>query len=134
MLLAFFATLAAAPSCTPPALSLDQGDAAFTHQFAFGSPKLEQVKSNFAKAYEHACAKGLLKSNLPTIVLLNAPNANVASIYSDDRKRRVLEYPFVTEDGQAHIPPVEELEETIYCAVHGASAKEQEESGRCLPD
>jgi hypothetical protein len=134
MILAFLAALAAAPTCTTPVISIDGGDAAFGTNFAVGSPRLAQVKGNFAKAYASACSKGLLKTELPTIVLLNAPNANLASIYSDERQRRVLEYPFVTEDGQTNIPPVEELEEAIYCAVHGASAKEQEESGRCLPD
>jgi hypothetical protein len=134
MLIAFLAATAAAPPCTIPALSMDSGDAAFSKSFAVGSLKLAQVKDNFAKAYANACAKGLLKSDLPGIVLLNAPNANIASTYSDDARRRVLEYPFVTEDGQTHVPAVEELEEAVYCAIHGASAKEQQESGRCLPD
>jgi hypothetical protein len=33
-----------------------------------------------------------------------------------------------------NVPSAAEIEEAIFCAVHGASEKEQEESGRCLPD
>lgn len=129
------ALAAASPAqCTTPRLLADDGDSAFSRQFEAGSPKLAQVKSNFTAAYASACAKGLLKSDLPAITLLNAPNANIASIYSDGRHRRVLEYPFVTEDGRSNVPTAEEIEEAIYCAVHGATEAEQEESGRCLPD
>jgi hypothetical protein len=126
--------VAAAPSCAAPALTVDDGDASFAAAFSKGSPKLAQVEANFAAAYASACAKGLLKTDLPAITLLNAPNANQAGIGPDDRGRRVLEYPFLTEDGQTFIPAAEEIEEAIYCAVVGATEAEQEESGRCLPD
>lgn len=126
--------MAVAPACTVPALSLDVEDDAFARAFSKGSGKLLQVESNFATAYVSACTKGLLKDGLAPLVLLNAPNANIASIHPDDRGKQVLEYPFLTEDGQANVPPVEEIEEAIYCAVVGATPQEQEESGRCLPD
>jgi hypothetical protein len=76
----------------------------------------------------------------PRLFLRNAPNANVAQIYrlADARipspPRRVLEFPFVTEDRVAHVPTADELTEAIYCHVRGATPQEQEESGRCLPD
>ena len=70
------------------------------------------------------------------IFLVNAPEANAASIYlSDvDGSRMILEYPFLTMDGKSQVPAAEELEEAIYCAVVGATAEEQEKSGRCLVD
>ena len=46
----------------------------------------------------------------------------------------LLEYPFVTDFGKANVPSAADLHEAIYCAVKGATAKEEEESGRCLPD
>ena len=71
-----------------------------------------------------------------TLFLLNAPEANIASIYlsETDGKRMVLEYAFVTPDGQSHVPPVEDLEEAIHCKVIGATPEEEERIGRCLPD
>ena len=70
------------------------------------------------------------------LFLINAPEANVASIYlSDvDGSRMVLEYPFLTTDGKSQVPTAGELEEAIYCAVRGATPEEQEASGRCLVD
>jgi hypothetical protein len=124
----------AASRCAVPGLSLDDGDAAFSRAFAGGSVSLAQVKANVAAAFASACAKDLLKADQPAITLMNAPNANIASLYQDDHGRTVLEYPFVTEDGQTNIPPAEEIEEAVYCAVRGATEQEQAESGRCLPD
>jgi hypothetical protein len=101
---------------------------------------------NFDTAYRHACLKGLMRDH-PLIepgsvspgrlFLKNAPEANIASIYRDSGEnerpgRMVLEYPFVTTDGQVHVPGADELEEAIFCAVHGATSEEDE--GRCLPD
>jgi len=98
---------------------------------------VRQVVSNFASAYAKACAEGLIQQPLVTakdrrLFLLNAPAANVASIYERDG-RMVLEYPFLS-GGKANVPTADELHETIYCAVKGATQAEQEESGRCLPD
>ena len=128
-------SMAAAPACSAPPLSLDDGDAAFSRAFAEGTENLTRVRATFAWAYSSACEKGWLKEkSLPPIVLLNAPNANIASIYRDEAGRTVLEYPFVTGDGSNYYPSEEAIEEAIYCAVVGATEAEQEESGRCLPD
>ena len=136
MVIALLAALAAAPAqCPVPALSIDTQDAAFVRAYAEGSENLARFNASFAAGHANACAKGLLKDKpLPALVLLNAPNANIASIYEGEGGRTLLEYPFVTEDGQAHVPPAEEIEEAIYCALAGATEAEQEESGRCLPD
>lgn len=137
MLLAFLAALATPPQCPAVELSVDKGGM----PASFGPALLKQVKAGFSQAYAKACAKGILKSEslLPEeargrLYLLNAPEANVASIYTADNGRILLEYYFVTTDGKTHVPPAEELEEAIYCAVVGATEAEQEESGRCLPD
>jgi hypothetical protein len=109
------------------------------------STLLDETKGNFANAFQSACAKGLLKatplidpkaSDQGHLFLVNAPEANVASIYLSevDGSRMVLEYPFLTTDGKTQVPSPGELEEAIYCAVRGATAEEQESSGRCLVD
>ena len=101
---------------------------------------------NFVAAYGAACSKGLFRNrrliqpgSVPpgTLFLKNAPEANVASIYNEGGEgerpgRMVLEYPFVTADGQINVPTAEELEEAIFCAVVGVTSEEDE--GRCLPD
>lgn len=137
MLLALLLAIATPPpQCPPVELVVDKGMPA-----SFGPALLKQVKASFSQAYAKACAKGILKSEslLPDeargrLYLLNAPEANVASIYTADNGQILLEYYFVTTDGKTHVPPAEELEEAIYCRVVGATEAEQEESGRCLPD
>ena len=101
---------------------------------AFNAALVRRTSANFAKAYAKACGKGLIKGQaLPRrLFLLNAPDANVASIYERDG-RMVLEYPFLA-GGKPNVPTADELHEAIYCAVKGATQAEQEESGRCLPD
>jgi hypothetical protein len=125
--------------CTPPTLALADGDRSPT------SPQLDEAKANFVTAYRRACDKGYLKdkalieakaADQQQLVLINAPEANVASIYLSevDGNRMVLEYPFLTTDGKSQVPSADELEEAIYCAVVGATPEEQEASGRCLVD
>ena len=72
-------------------------------------------------------------ANAGKLFLINAPSANVASIYAI-QGRMVLEYAFVESDGMVSVPDADELKEAIFCAVVGASDKEQEETGRCLSD
>jgi hypothetical protein len=143
MLLVYLAALAASPAaqhCEPVKLSVAGGTAIFIAKFANNSDGFRKTSANFAKAYAEACAEGLLRTPLigakardrRNLFLLNAPNANVASIYKSGG-RMLLEYAFLS-GGKANVPGVEELHEAIFCAVRGASAKEQEESGRCLPD
>ena len=137
MLLAFFAMLAAA-HCPPVKLSAEGEAKTFITRFANNSDGFRKTSANFSKAYARACAEGLFKAKPLVSVkdkrlyLSNAPNANIASIYAGKR-RMLLEYPFIA-DGKSNVPTADELHEAIYCAVHGASAKEREESGRCLPD
>jgi len=128
-------THAATARCAPVSLSVAGGAKAFTTVFAPSSKAFKTTSANFAKAYAKACADGLLESEkLPSrLMLRNAPEANVASIYPSEG-RTVLEFHFITPDGALHIPGVDDLHEAIFCSVRGATAQEEEESGRCLPD
>jgi hypothetical protein len=136
------ASAASPAKCAPVSLALSGGAKPFTTKYSAKSPAFTQTSVNFAKAYAKACAAGLLKKkslihadakDKTHLILLNAPEANIASIYLHNGKM-LLEYPFVTDFGKANVPSADDLHEAIYCAVHGASEKEQEESGRCLPD
>ena len=109
------------------------------------SALMDETKANFSTAFISACDKGLLTekplidpqaADQGKLFLINAPEANVASIYlSDvDGSRMVLEYPFLTTHGKSQVPTADELEEAIYCAVRGATPEEQEATGRCLVD
>jgi len=135
-LLLLLAAPASAHNCPPVNLAVS-GSKAFTKAFAPVSPAMRKTSANFAQAYIKACAEGLLKAKPLTpsgrLVLVNAPDANMGSIYSTGG-RTVFEYWFVTHDGRAHAPSAGQIHEAIYCATVGASPKEQEESGRCLPD
>jgi hypothetical protein len=105
-----------------------------------------RLTSSFAAAYAGACGERLfageplVPANVPhpgKLFVLNAPDANVASIYrgGDDGKGDiVLEYHFAGSDGSHAMPGTDDLHEAIYCAVHGASQTEQDDSGRCLAD
>ena len=133
--------------CAVPAIEVAEADEALRGAFAPGSANYKEIARSLEKAFLRSCEKTVLKpSNLqkfeemdPTqLFLVNAPNANIASIYWRAKlmgqTRLVLEYPFVTEDGSVNVPTGEEIEEAIYCAVKGATSEEQETSGRCLPD
>jgi hypothetical protein len=142
LLVAAPAAAATNPRCAPVSLALAGGPKPFTAKYSAKSPAFTQTSANFAKAYAKACAAGLLKKkplieakakDRTHLILLNAPEANIPSIYLHEG-RMLLEYPFVTDSGKANVPSADDLQEAIFCTVHGASAKEQEESGRCLPD
>ena len=134
MLLAYLALVAAAPAQCP---RVDLALAEKQMLALFRGKPLRETSVSFSKAYAKACSEGLLKARrlVPSgrLFLVNAPDANVASIYAR-KNQTVLEYPFIEHDGRTHVPTIGELHEAIYCVVHGATAKEQEESGRCLPD
>ena len=128
----------AARECALPMLSLADGAPLESRLF-------DETKANFTIAFRSACAKGTLEARelidpkpgeQGKLFLINAPEANVASIYLSkvDGNRMVLEYPFLTVDGKSQVPSATELEEAIYCAVVGATPEEQESSGRCLVD
>jgi hypothetical protein len=142
LLVAAPAAAATPARCAPVSLALSGGPKPFTAKYSAKSPAFTQTSANFAKAYAKACAEGLLKKkplidakarDKTHLFLFNAPEANIGSIYLDHGRMR-LEYPFVFDFGKANVPSADDLHEAIYCAVHGASEKEQEESGRCLPD
>jgi len=125
--------------CAPPELVLADGSSSLK------SSLIDETRANFATAYKNACAKDVFKAGVlidpaaedqDKLFLINAPEANVASIYLSevDGNRMVLEYPFLTTDGKSQVPTADELEEAIYCAVVGATPEEQESSGRCLVD
>lgn len=136
----------ATTQCDPPSALVATGDAKFRKAFAPGSTLLEQTRESITQAFARSCASGVHKRepvhkvgdfDSSKLALVNAPEANVASIMwraENESARLVLEYPFLTSDGQAHVPSADELAESIYCAVVGATSKEQEETGRCLPD
>jgi hypothetical protein len=141
----------AASACAPaPQLILAEDFADPHHIFAPGSAALRRLEANFAAAYRSACAHGVLRhaalipagaAERDRLRIKNAPDANVASIYLDgaegtpaSRRHMVLEYPFLAIDGTTHLPSESELAEAIFCEVQGASQREEEESGRCLPD
>lgn len=109
------------------------------------SEQMKEAQANFDTAYQKSCADKLLAdgplidpkaADQGQIFLVNAPEANVASIYLSevDGSQMVLEYPFLTTDGKSQVPTADELEEAIYCAVRGATPEEQEATGRCLVD
>lgn len=105
-----------------------------------------KLEANFAAAYGHACDEKwlahdpLVPAGAPhpgQLTVINAPDANVASIYrgGDDGKGDILlEYHFAGSDGSQSLPTADDLQEAIYCAVHAASEAEQDDSGRCLAD
>jgi len=133
-LLLLLAASASPTQCAPVELSIAGSPRTFVSQFARNSDGFRRTAANFAKAYARACAEGLIKGQpLPqTLYLANAPDANVASIYRSG-KVMFLEYWFVS-GGKVNVPSADDLHEAIFCAVRGASVKEQEESGRCLVD
>ncbi len=110
------------------------------------SPGMRATRAEFAIAYARACREGLLRrgrllhTERAYIHLINSPDANVASIHpiSVGGNRGLngtgLEYPFVSQEGTLNVPNANELHEAIYCRVVGATQREQEEEGRCLPD
>jgi hypothetical protein len=129
------ALAAASAHCVPVPIAVEKSMPA-----AFSAKLVERASKNFEAAYRRACRVNYLTKPLidaavrdKRLFLSNAPNANVASIYLS-AGRMILEYPFVTEGGKTEVPSMQQMLEAIYCAAHGATAKEQEESGRCLPD
>jgi hypothetical protein len=135
-----------APDCAPvPTLELSDSFGASAELFSPDSSPYQRTEAAFEAAYRQSCANGLLReaplfppdaAEPGTLLLKNAPDANIASLYreSDADRSLVLEYPFVSGEGAARVPTEEELGEAIYCSVRGASGQEQEESGRCLAD
>ena len=135
-----------AQACAPtPTLALEPGFADPRRVFGPDSPGMRGTRANFEIAYRRACreriVRGLFDRAAGNIVMLrNSPQANVASIFPVSINGRrgadgiVLEYPFVSEEGVLQLPTADEIHEAIYCRSVGATRREQEEEGRCLPD
>ena len=134
-------------ACAPmPALALAARFNDPRRIFGPDSPGMRATRAEFEIAYARACREGLLRrgrllnGNPNTLYLLNSPDANVASIFpiSVGGNRGLngtgLEYPFVSHEGVLNVPNANELHEAIYCRIVGATPREQEEEGRCLPD
>ena len=140
-----------AADCAPePKLALASDFTDPRKTFAPDAPAFRRTAANFGTAYRKACATGLLRGHPlievgatqpDTLFLKNAPDANDAAIYRDGgedaptvRRVMVLEYPFVPADGAPRVPTADDISEAIFCAVQGATAKDEEENGRCLVD
>lgn len=138
MLVGFSTAATASPKCAPPKLDFEASKLSAAEQAKF--------TANFRAAYAKACSEGMFAKeplidpeaiDRSTLVVMNAPEANVTSIYfgpSAAPPAMLLESPFITPDGGRNIPAADDLHEAMYCAVIGSTEKEQEETGRCLPD
>src|SRR5437867_1038584 len=103
-------------NCAPVSLAVS-GSKQFTKAFLPTSAAFRKTSANFAEAYAKACSEGLVKDKplAPSgrLFLVNAPDANIGSIYSTGG-RTVFEYWFVTHDGRAHVPSAGQIHEAIY--------------------
>jgi hypothetical protein len=133
--------------CAPVKLALSPARFAENRAaFAEGQLGWTKLSASFVTAYAAACEAGWLAkkplvdpraSSQDTLFVANAPQANAAAIYFDadkPAKEMVIEGPFVDGEGHVQVPGAGAIKEAIYCYAVGASAKEQEESGRCLVD
>ena len=122
-LLLLLATPAAAAHHCPPVSLAISGSKPFAKAYAPASLAMRKTSANFAQAYTKACAEGLLKAKPLTpsgrLVLVNAPDANMGSIYAMGG-RTMFEFWFVTHDDRAHVPSAGQIHEAIYCATVGA--------------
>ena len=128
--------LAAQPNCAMPKLDFRAAETLREEDRA-------RFTDNFRVALDKACAEGLLADEplvderayvKNTIFVMNAPEANVTSIYfgpSAAPPAMLLESPF---RDPPQIPSAEDLHEAMYCWLKGATPEEEETSGRCLPD
>lgn len=144
-LASFFVVAAAVPAvaqdkCDAPELVVDAA--------IYGGPtrgieaSLSELQLGFGEAFRSVCetigtTPDLLGSGqLATeIQLLNAPEANILSIYdSDERQALVAEYPFEV-DGilSTTMPDTSEFRRAIICALGRAQEFELDETA-CLPD
>jgi hypothetical protein len=125
----------AAPPCAQPKLDFRAA--------RLDAPNQALFSERFRAAVERACHDGLFADaplidhrsvDRSTLFVMNAPEANVTSIYfspSAAPPNTLLESPF---GDPPQIPSVADLHEAIYCVTKGATEKEMEEQGRCLPD
>ncbi len=124
------------PNCALPKLD-------FRAASNLGPTEQARFAENFRVAFYKACGEKLFadgplidadSADISTLFVLNAPEANVTSIYfspSAAPPAMLIESPF---GDPPQIPSVADLREAIYCVTTGATEKEMEEQGRCLPD
>ena len=127
----------------PPQSNCDLPKLDFRAASNLGPTEQARFAENFRVAFYKACGEKLFAdgplidpdSNAKdTLVVLNAPEANVTSIYLSSSAvphAMLIESPF---GDPPQIPSVEDLHEAIYCAMVGATPEEEERDGRCLPD
>jgi hypothetical protein len=127
---------APAQKCAMPKLDFSSAE-------NLGEKERARFTDNFRVALDKACSEGLLEGDpivderayvRDTIFVLNAPEANVTSLYfgpSAAPPAMLLESPF---GDPPQVPSVEDLHEAIYCWTKGATEEEQDTTGRCLPD
>jgi hypothetical protein len=102
------------------------------------------LSSNFRKAYLVACQKGYFRKTQLTrsgggVVLFGGKDVNVPSfvdgIEAYGARSIDIAFEFPSPNDKRLAPPsVPSILEAIYCRVIGATAKEQERTGRCLVD
>lgn len=124
------------PNCVLPKLD-------FRAAANLRSKEQSRFSENFRVAFYKACGEKLFadgplidaeSANKSTLFVLNAPEANITSIYfspSAAPPAMLIEAPF---GDPPQSPSVEDLHEAIYCATKGATPEEEERDGRCLPD
>jgi len=110
--------------------------------FAVGTKARTKLDENFTVALAQACAEGLLakqplvdprSKEKNTLFIANAPEANIASIYFN-AGATWFEGPFFADGQHVQVPGPAAIKEAIFCHTVGATPKEQETTGRCLPD
>ena len=134
----------ASRSETPPQQACRSPKLDFRAAPNLGPKEQARYTANFRAAFGKACAGKLFadhplidedSTDKTTLFVLNAPDANVTSIYlgttAGPPPRMLIESPF---GDPPQIPSVDDLHESIYCVMIGATEEEQETSGRCLPD
>ena len=127
----------------PPLPNCDLPKLDFRAASNLGPKEQSRFSENFRVAFYKACGEKLFADgplidessiDKSTLFVMNAPEANVTSIYFGRHAappNTLIETPF---GDPPQIPSIEDLHEAIYCVMEGATDKEMEEQGRCLPD
>lgn len=134
----FAAPSAAQEQCSPPLL---RADAAV---YGSGAEKIQSslptLQTDFETAFREVCEHSGGSLNLSAqgpvaeVSLLNAPEANVMSIYvSDTAGELVIEYPFEVDGALLPLPDAQEFRRAIICSLDKAEEYALEETA-CLVD
>lgn len=136
------------PNVCPPAPTLvfpaDFPDP--RHDFAPGKMGRQLTEDSFREAYAMACRAGIVRGHRigegaadPTqLIMRYDPESSGPIIYVEPAvetgtsgRRAILKFRFFDANHHYLWPMVSEINEAIYCHVHGATPREREESGRC---